>query len=144
MALVSRAAALLVASAVAAGCAVWPSTPSVGYAELYYADPYRDYGYGDAYQYYSPLYYGGAYNYYPHSVFDGRDVYYVGGRWIFREGASWNYYPTEPPALYRYRTTIRQAPPAPRFDYGTTPGVVIQPAQPLPPPSVAPPGERVR
>jgi hypothetical protein len=117
--------AAVIVSAACAGCTVRARTQPVGYAELYY---------------------GREYAYYPHTVYDGRDVYYVGNRWAYRDGSGWGYYESEPPALYRYRTTIRQAPPAPRY-YDNAPRV-YQPAQPVPgttpAPGESPPPTRVR
>lgn len=124
-------AAIIAASAAASsGCAVHGRATPVGYAELYY---------------------GSTYGYYPQTYYGGRPVYFIDGRWMFRDGGGWRYYETEPAPLYRYRTTIRQAPPAPRY-YPESPGgyyparpTVPGPApQAAPPPSSAPPPTRVR
>jgi len=120
-------AAIIAASAAFSGCAM-RATP-VGYAELHY---------------------GSAYRFYPHTIYGGRDVYFIDGRWMFRDGGVWRYYVTEPAPLYRFRTTIRQAPPAPRYFPESRGGYF--PAQPVPapapqaapPPSSAPPPTRVR
>ena len=51
---------------------------------------------------------------YPSYRYEGRVVYLIDGRWYFHHpSGAWVYYREEPPTLYRYRTTIRQAPPAP-------------------------------
>ena len=51
---------------------------------------------------------------YPSYWYEGRTVYLIDGRWYFHHPSGrWVYYREEPPTLYRYRTTIRQAPPAP-------------------------------
>ena len=111
------AVAAVVVSTACAGCAARASTAvPVGYAELRF---------------------GRTQAYYPHTVYQGRDVYYVDGRWIYRTDAGdWRFYRVEPAPLYRFRTTIRQAPPAPRPR--EEPSRV--PATPTP----APPAERVR
>ncbi len=114
-------AAIIAAGAALAGCAA-RATP-VGYAELHYGSTYR---------------------FYPHTYYDGRDVYYIDGRWMYQDGTVWRYYESEPATLYRYRSTIRQAPPAPRYP---EPRGRYYPAQPVPtpapqaapPPSPAPP-----
>lgn len=54
---------------------------------------------------------------YPSYYYDGRTVYWVDGRWYTRERGHWVYYRREPAELYRYRTTVRVAPPA----YGAPP-----------------------
>lgn len=115
------AAAVAVAATVAAtGCAARASTAvPIGFAELRY---------------------GGAYSYYPHAVYQGRDVFFVEGRWIFRTKRGWAYYPVEPEPLYRFRTTVRQAPPAPRYEFPRYEQVPRVPAEPAP----APPATRVR
>jgi len=115
-------AAIIAASVVSSGCAVHGRTTPVGYAELRFGSTYR---------------------YYPHTFYDGRDVYFIDGRWMFRDGGGWRYYTTEPAPLYRYRTTIRQAPPAPRYPGGYYPAQPA-PAPQAPPPSTAPPPTRVR
>ena len=124
-------AAIIAASAASSGCAVHGRTTPVGYAELHY---------------------GSAYGYYPSTFYGGRPVYFIDGRLMYQDGGAWRYYETEPAPLYRYRTTIRQAPPAPRY-FPQTPGGYY-PAQPAipgpapqpapPPPSSAPPPTRVR
>src|SRR5262249_48892904 len=72
------------------GCTI-PAGPPVGYTSVTYGDPYYDY---------------------PRTVYDGRTVYYVDHRWVYRDADRWYYYRSEPPALHRYRSTVRQAPPA--------------------------------
>lgn len=75
---------------------------------------------------------------YPHTTYEGREVYYVHDRWGYPENGRWREYHSEPPPLVRYRTTVRQAPPAhPRErEY-------VQPA-PHAPPASAPPAVQVR
>lgn len=109
------AAVVALAAAVACGgCVARASTAApVGYAELRY---------------------GATYGYYPHAVYQGHDVFYIQGRWRFRTRDGWASYPVEPEPLYRYRTTIRQAPPAHPYQQGPTP---VQRGP-------APPGLRVR
>lgn len=120
-------AALIAAAAASAGCVVRARATPVGYAELSYGTGYR---------------------YYPHTYYDGRDVYYIGGRWMYQDGSRWSYYTTEPAPLYRYRTTIREAPPAPRYspDYYPESSGYVHPPQPAPAPpqETAPPPARVR
>lgn len=85
---------------------------------------------------------------YPHSYYDGRDVYYVNDRWMYREGGRWAYYQREPPTLYRQRTYVQQAPPAyPRSypqpygggPYRRAPAVPYRGPMPQPPPGGARP-----
>ena len=97
-------AALIAATAASSGCAVRARATPVGHAELHYGTTYR---------------------YYPHTYYDGRDVYYVSGRWMYLDGNVWTSYPTEPAPLYRYRTAIEEAPPAPRYYPGS--GGYVQP-----------------
>lgn len=120
----TTACALGLIAAVAPGCAIHGSATPVGRAELTYAT---------------------TYTYYPRTRYEGRDVYYVGGRWMYRDGGAWRAYQDEPAPLYRYRTTVREAPPAPR--YSPDSGYVYPsrsapyvPAAPAP----APPPARVR
>lgn len=121
--LVSLAAALVVTATACAGCVGTARGYPVGYAEVY-SRPVPVGIYGSMYTYY-----------------DGRPVYWYDGRWMYRAGDRWHYYVSEPPALYRYRTTVRQAPPAPRYE----PGYGPPPAHPRPVPAQpAPPGRRVR
>ena len=40
---------------------------------------------------------------YPHEAYGGRDVYYIGGRWHYREGTRWAAYNREPAELARRR-----------------------------------------
>lgn len=100
-----------------AACAVHASTVPVGSAELYYGDPYV--------------------SGYPYAQYDGRTVYWYGDRWVYRDGNSWYAYRQEPAPLYRYRTTVRQAPPA--YPQGYPPGHAPQypPAYGQPPPGRA-------
>ena len=129
-------AALIAAAAASTGCAVRARATPVGHAELHYGTTSR---------------------YYPHTYYDGRDVYYVSGRWMYLDGNVWTSYPTEPTPLYRYRTAIQEAPPAPRYyPYPGSSGYVQPPAPryypdssgyvspPTPAPYTAPPPERVR
>lgn len=130
------AAALIAAAAASAGCAVRARATPVGVAELHYASTYR---------------------YYPHTYYDGRDVYYVSGRWMYLDGNVWTFYPTEPAPLHRYRTAIQEAPPAPRYYPGSS-GYVqppapryypdssgyVYPPAPAPAPYTTPAPERVR
>lgn len=48
----------------------------------------------------------------PYVVYEGRRVHYYRGRWYFRNGNNYSYYRDEPPALYRQRPSVQQAPPA--------------------------------
>jgi hypothetical protein len=124
--LVSLTAALVVTATACAGCV----GTARGYARAYPV------GYAEVYSGPIPVgIYGTLYTYY-----DGRPVYWYDGRWMYRTGDRWHYYVTEPPALYRYRTTVRQAPPAPRYE----PGYGPRPTYQQPAPSPAPPGRRVR
>jgi hypothetical protein len=90
---------------------------------------------------------------YPHTYYDGRDVYWVNDRWMYRDRGRWLYYRNEPPALYRQRPYVQQAPPAyPRsYPYPQSypqsyprpaPGPYRVPAQPVP--DTAPPATRVQ
>jgi hypothetical protein len=123
-----RVALALVVMAVGSGCAAQARAYPVGTTEVYSGPVIRAYDY-------------------PHTYFQGRLVYWYGDRWIYRDGDRWNYYRTEPPELYRFRTTIQQAPPAAR--YVPSWGDRQEPVRPLPPspspvPSSPPPGERIR
>src|SRR4051812_40335532 len=89
------AAALLLGAATCVGCAVRTRAYPVGYAEIY-SGPVED------------IYAC------PRAKYDGRDVYWCGGRWIYLENGQWYSYVYEPVELYRFRTTVKQAPPAPR------------------------------
>lgn len=111
-------ATIVAASAASSGCAAQGRATPVGYAGLYY---------------------GTTYQYYPHAYYGGRDVYFIDGRWMYLDGGTWRYYETEPEPLYRYRSTIRRAPPAPRYHPRSEP----TPSQ-EPPSSSAPPPTRVR
>jgi hypothetical protein len=64
---------------------------------------------------------------YPSTVYDGRVVYYVNDRWMYRDGGRWAYYRSEPAPLqqYRQRTYVRSAPAAP-------PRARSYPSQPYP------------
>jgi hypothetical protein len=42
-------------------------------------------------------------NTYPYEVYGGRNVYYVGDRWYYRDGGRWAYYRHEPRVLYGRR-----------------------------------------
>jgi hypothetical protein len=107
------------------GCTVHATTEPVGYTEVT-SSP------ADAY-YYS----------YPNTEYEGHPVYYVEGRWIYRDRDRWRAYREEPAPLYRYRTTVQQAPPAPRYpNYGPPPARQYGPPQPAP--ETAPPATRVR
>lgn len=50
---------------------------------------------------------------FPQAVYQGHTVYWISDRWMYRDRGGWAYYVTEPPALYAYRATPRQPPPAP-------------------------------
>ncbi len=54
---------------------------------------------------------------YPHTFYDGRAVYLVNDRWMYRDRGRWAYYRHEPPELYRQRGYVQQAPPAYRHGY---------------------------
>jgi hypothetical protein len=137
MSSISVWAVALLAAGCATGCAVEGRTAPIGYAEVYSGSPY---GYYD-------------YDYYPHTFYGGRTVYWYGNRWMYPDGGRWYAYQYEPQELYRYRTTVRQAPPAPRYyDRGgpryytpAQPGVGGYPqAGPGGSPGGVPPGVRVR
>ena len=98
---------------------------------------------------------------YPRTYYEGREVYLVNDRWMYRDRGRWVYYRSEPPALYRQRTVIRQAPPAYGRGYPQAPraypqsappayrgpGVGGQPryvTPPAAPPAAAPPAARVQ
>jgi hypothetical protein len=140
------AAVVVVVSALAlGGCAVHAQEP-VGYVEVSSA-PYDV-------------------SVYPSTYYDGRTVYLVDDRWMYRDRGRWMYYRDEPAPLYRQRTIIRQAPPAYRPSYqaptyqaptyaprGTAPPTYAPPATAPPAypqrrypaqPSVAPPARRTQ
>lgn len=84
---------------------------------------------------------------YPYTYYEGRPTYYVDGRWMYRDGGTWYTYREPPPALYRQRPYIQQAPPAyQQAPYGTPYGTPYRsPAQPqVAPPAAAPPATRVQ
>jgi len=49
---------------------------------------------------------------YPSTVYEGRTVYFWGGRSYYRNGNNWAYYRQEPEGLRRQRATVQAAPPA--------------------------------
>jgi hypothetical protein len=108
-----------------AGCTVTGTTEPVGYAEVTSVPV--------------DVYYG-----YPQTTYDGRTVYWVDNRWIYRDRDRWLYYRTEPPPLYHYRQTVRQAPPAPRYEPRYEPRPRYDQRYPTPAPAPAPPATRVR
>lgn len=91
---------------------------------------------------------------YPHSYYNGRSVYFVDDRWMYRDRGRWMYYRQEPPELYRQRPYVQQAPPAYRRSYPAPypppySAPYRTPAQPVPggvrpPPQSAPPAVRVQ
>lgn len=81
-----------------------------------------------------------GYDAYPHTYYEGRQVYYVNGRWGYPQQRGWRYYQTEPAPLVRHRTTVQAAPPAgPRY----APGPGARRFENAPPAS-APPAVQVR
>jgi len=86
------------------------------------------------------------YSAYPQTVYEGHTVYYVNNRWGYPHNGQFVYYRNEPPPLVRYRTQVRQAPPA-RHDYDRRYEEHRGYVQPSPyggPPASAPPAERTR
>jgi hypothetical protein len=81
---------------------------------------------------------------YPSSVYEGRTVYYYGDRWYYRDGGRWAYYRREPPVLYRRRTYVQAAPPAPRVYAPPAHGPYAHPPTITSAPVEAPPAHRVR
>lgn len=80
---------------------------------------------------------------YPHTEYEGRTVYYYRDRWYYRgDGGRWAYYRSEPAPLYRHRTYVQAAPPAPRV-YESRPPVYSAP-QTTSGTVEAPPAVRVR
>ncbi len=96
------------------------------------------------------------YERYPSTYYDGRAVYYIGGRWYARHRDHWVYYRREPPELHRYRLRIESAPSAhyrpqrPDYDrrvrvpHRAPPTRDRHRAPPARDPHRAPPAERVR
>jgi hypothetical protein len=86
---------------------------------------------------------------YPHVYFSGGYAYLVRDRWYYPSEGRWVMLRTEPPQLYRYRSTYRQqAPPA--YAPGYEPyyrrneqGPYVPPAPPAPY-AYPPPANRVR
>jgi hypothetical protein len=122
---------VMTAAVALGGCAVH-SRPAVGYVEVSSA----------------PL----DVSVYPHTYYDGRDVYFVRDRWMYNDGGRWAYYVNEPPALYRQRRYVQQAPPAYSYPRAAPPayggpgygGAYRTPAQPrVAPPASAPPARRI-
>ncbi len=88
---------------------------------------------------------------YPYTVYDGRIVYFYGGRSYFQSEGRWVYYTREPPALYHQRAYVQSAPPAYGRRYYAPPAYAPRPgyappAMRAPSPGVrsAPPATRVR
>lgn len=86
-----------------------------------------------------------SYEQYPHTMYEGRQVYYVNGRWGYPQPRGWSYYRSEPAPLVRYRQNVRSAPPAypqqgPRYEPGPGPQRFENNA----PPASAPPAVQVR
>jgi hypothetical protein len=90
----SAACTFMLAASLAAtvGCAVGVEP---GYPDGYYADYPPDAYIATT----EPVY------------FEGHAAYWYGGRWYYRDGARWNHYDREPPALQQRRM---QAPPVRR------------------------------
>lgn len=86
------------------------------------------------------------YSVYPHTVYEGREVYYVHDRWGYPHNGQFVYYRSEPPPLIRYRTQVRQAPPARHYDHDGRYEEHREYVQPAPnsPPASAPPAVRTR
>jgi hypothetical protein len=78
---------------------------------------------------------------YPHVWYEGSYAYLVGNRWYYPTTSGWVVLRSEPPELYRYRSTWGY--PRGPVDYGRT---YRQAAPPAPPPYeyYPPPAERVR
>jgi hypothetical protein len=70
---------------------------------------------------------------YPYVYYGGHPTYWINNHWYWHDSGVWHYYPTEPPALYRQRPYVQQAPPAPHYyspaPVGRSP---FQPATPVP------------
>lgn len=115
-----RKVALIAGAVLLGGCTVTGRTEPVGHAEVYSVPA--------------------DLTAYPSTYYDGHPVYYVDNRWVYRDRDRWVYYRSEPPPLYRYRSTVRQAPPAPRTYSPAHPHRQPYPAQP----HAAPPATRVR
>ncbi len=47
---------------------------------------------------------------YPSDYYEGRQVYYYGDHWYYRDGGAWRYYHSEPTVLYQ-----RRARPGPAY-----------------------------
>ena len=133
--IILHAAFLAGAIALGAGCVARVEEP-VAYAEADYVPP--------------------TVTTYPSTVYEGRTVYYYGDRWYYRDGSRWAYYRREPPVLYRQRTYVQAAPPAPRVYAAPPPAHQVYGAPPpahgpyAHPPTItsapveAPPAHRVR
>lgn len=84
---------------------------------------------------------------YPHTEYEGRTVYYYRDRWYYNDAGRWAYYRSEPAPLYRHRTYVQAAPPAPRV-YTAQPVYTTQPVYSAPQTTSgtveAPPAVRVR
>jgi hypothetical protein len=50
----------------------------------------------------------------PYVVYNGHPTYWAEGHWYFETPRGWVTFREEPPYLYRQRTFVQQAPPAPR------------------------------
>jgi hypothetical protein len=58
------------------------------------------------------------YSGYPSTTYEGHTVFYVHGQWGYPNEGRWVAYRNEPPNLVRYRTRVKEAPPAhPREEY---------------------------
>ena len=55
---------------------------------------------------------------YPRAYYNGNYAYNVQGMWYYDDPRGWVVLRSEPPELYRARTYVQQAPPAPRYYYG--------------------------
>ncbi len=62
------------------------------------------------------------------ATYEGRPVYFYRDHWYYRDGSRWNYYRQEPPALYRQRPYVQEAPPARRHYRVESPPASAPPA----------------
>lgn len=72
----------------------------------------------------------------PQTVYEGHIVYYSGDRWWYQDGHRWAYYRSEPEPLYRHRTYVQAAPPAPRYYRQEAPPQTLTGGQVAAPPAV--------
>jgi hypothetical protein len=121
---IARAVAVGAALIALPACVVHAGPPPIGGYDTVYADgvPTDIYGY-------------------PHVWYEGGYAYLVGDRWYYPSSSGWLVLRSEPPELYRYRSSyrVRSAPPV-----GQTYRQAAPPAYPQPAPYLPPPAERVR